>query len=57
MLDNIDMLFILKELYGSIIITQEVFEEFGKTVPDWINVREVETRFRKSPYSRGKNPE
>jgi len=29
-LDNIDMLFILKELYGSIIITQEVSEELEK---------------------------
>lgn len=41
MLDNIDMLFILKELYGSIIITQEVFEEFGKTVPDWIMLEKL----------------
>ena len=40
-LDNIDMLFILKELYGSIIITQEVSEEFGKTVPEWVDIREV----------------
>lgn len=40
-LDNIGMLEILKDLYGTIIITQEVSEEFGKTVPDWIEVREV----------------
>ena len=40
-LDNIDMLGILKDLYGSIIITKEVSEEFSKTIPDWIDVREV----------------
>jgi predicted nucleic acid-binding protein len=40
-LDNIGMLEILKDLYGTIIITQEVSEEFGKTVPEWIEVREV----------------
>ena len=39
-LDNIDMLGILKDLYGSIIITKEVSEEFSKTIPDWIDVRE-----------------
>jgi predicted nucleic acid-binding protein len=43
-LDNIDLLFILKELYGSIIITQEVSGEFGKTVPGWIDVREVKDK-------------
>ncbi|AZO94903.1 DUF3368 domain-containing protein [Halocella sp. SP3-1] len=43
-LDNIDMLFILKELYGSIIITQEVSEEFGKAVPKWIDIREVKDK-------------
>ena len=40
-LDNIDMLGILKDLYGTIIITKEVSEEFSKTIPDWIDVREV----------------
>lgn len=43
-LDNIDMLFILKELYDSIIITKEVSEEFGKAVPEWIEVRKVKDK-------------
>jgi predicted nucleic acid-binding protein len=38
------MLFILKELYGSIIITQEVSEEFGKAIPEWIDIREVKDK-------------
>lgn len=43
-LENIDMLFILKELYGEIIISREVSEEFGKAVPAWVNVREVKDK-------------
>ena len=43
-LDNIDTLFILKELYDSIIITKEVSEEFGKAAPGWIDVREVKDK-------------
>jgi len=35
------MLFILKELYGNIFITQEVLKEFEKPIPKWIKVREV----------------
>jgi len=40
-LDNIGMLDILKELYGKIIITQQVKDEFGKNVPEWIEVEDV----------------
>jgi len=40
-LDNIGMLDVLKELYGKVFITEEVLKEFGKTVPDWIEVRKV----------------
>ncbi|MGM0411158.1 MAG: DUF3368 domain-containing protein [Bacillota bacterium] len=38
-LDNIGMLDILEELYGKIFITNEVSEEFGKSIPDWIEVK------------------
>ena len=40
-LDNIGMVDVLKELYGKVSITEEVSKEFGKTVPDWIEVRKV----------------
>ncbi len=43
-LDNLEMLYILKELYGNIIITEEVLNEFGKEIPDWIKVVEVKNR-------------
>ena len=40
-LDNAGSLYILKELYGTINITEEVFHEFGKEVPEWIKVVKV----------------
>jgi len=40
-LDNIGMLFILKELYGKIYISREVADEFGKKTEDWIETRKV----------------
>jgi len=43
-LDNIGMLFILKKLYGKIYIAEEVFNEFGKSVEDWIAVRQVKDK-------------
>jgi predicted nucleic acid-binding protein len=43
-LDNIDMLYILKNLYGEISITEEVAGEFGKELPEWIKVNKVSDR-------------
>ena len=40
-LDNIGMLHILKELYGNIIITEEVAIEFGKELPPWVVIEKV----------------
>ena len=42
-LDNIGMLHILKELYGNIIITDEVAIEFGKELPPWVVKRKFWT--------------
>ena len=43
-LDNIGMMFILRELYGRIYITEEVFDEFGRSLADWIEIKEVSDR-------------
>ncbi|QTA81619.1 DUF3368 [Desulfonema limicola] len=43
-LDNIGMLFILKKLYGKIHIAEEVYNEFGKSVEDWVTVRQVKDK-------------
>jgi predicted nucleic acid-binding protein len=40
-LDNIDMIFILKALYGKIYLTEEVFHEFGKEVESWFEIQPV----------------
>ena len=40
-LSNIKLLSILKDLYQEIIITQEVKDEFGENLPDWIKVLRV----------------
>jgi len=38
---NIDKLNLLKDLYKEIIITQDVYVEFGGELPDWIIITEV----------------
>jgi predicted nucleic acid-binding protein len=43
-LDNIGMLSILKELYGNIRITEEVYQEFGKPLENWIKAEKVRNR-------------
>ncbi len=43
-LDNIDLLWILKELYGHILITEEVFYEYGKPLDKWIKTRKVKNK-------------
>ncbi len=40
-LDNIDMIYILKELYETITISKEVAEEYGKELPEWVSVKSV----------------
>lgn len=41
---NIEQLELLKEIYREIIITTEVYQEFGGLLPDWIIVTEVKNR-------------
>lgn len=41
-LNNIDLLNILKDLYDEVIITNEVKNEFGESLPNWINVVKVQ---------------
>lgn len=41
-LDRIDKLNLLKELFQQIVTTREVKEEFGKALPEWIQIVEVQ---------------
>jgi predicted nucleic acid-binding protein len=43
-LDNIDMLWVLKELYGEVLITEEVLAEFGKQAEKWMKTRKVKNK-------------
>src|SRR3989304_1491081 len=43
-LTNIDKLDILRDLYREVIITKDVYDEFGGTLPDWIMISEVKSR-------------
>jgi len=38
-LSNIGLLDILQKMYGQITICQEVAEEFGEELPNWIKIR------------------
>ena len=45
-LTKIDKLDLLKNLYQEIIITQDVYEEFGGSLPEWILIFEVKNKQR-----------
>lgn len=37
--DKIDELNLLQDVYGTLLTTPEVVEEFGKSLPDWIEIK------------------
>jgi len=47
-LDNIGLLHIVKDLYNEIIITTEVKNEFGDSLPDWIIVHDVKDKAKQA---------
>jgi predicted nucleic acid-binding protein len=40
-LDNAEVLNLLKNLYGQVVITPQILKEFNEPIPDWIVVRSV----------------
>lgn len=40
-LTNIEAINILKELYQEVFITEEILDEFGESVPEWIKIKKV----------------
>ena len=40
-LDNINHLWVLKELYSNIYTTDIIAKEFGKPLPEWVIIEEV----------------
>ena len=43
-LSKIEKLVLLKELYQEILITKDVYHEFGGSIPDWIIITEVKDK-------------
>lgn len=39
-LEKIQKLDLLKELFQEVVVTEKVFEEYGKKLPNWIHVHE-----------------
>jgi predicted nucleic acid-binding protein len=40
-LTNIDSLYLLEKVYGNVITTFEVAEEYGLTLPNWVEIKSV----------------
>ena len=51
-LSNIGLLNLLKDLYEEIIITQEVKEEFGNKLPDWIIILKVKNKAKQADIAK-----
>jgi len=45
-LSKINELDLLKEVYGQIVTTTEIANEFGETLPDWVEVLSVKDKLR-----------
>jgi len=43
-LEKIKMLYLLKELYGTILVSEEVAGEYGDKVAEWVKIRQVQDR-------------
>ena len=52
LLDKLDALIILQKLYGDVITTPEIANEFGKALPDWIEIRPVINKKLQDSYSK-----
>lgn len=50
-LQNIQELQLLQKLFGEIFITEEVKEEFGLDLPEWIEVNTVQNTSQKNALS------
>jgi predicted nucleic acid-binding protein len=44
LLDKIEELALLKKLFGEVIITSTIAEEFGSPLPDWILIKDAENK-------------
>jgi predicted nucleic acid-binding protein len=45
-LSKINELDLLRAVYGNVITTPEIEKEFGKTLPDWVIVKNIQDKFK-----------
>ncbi len=50
-LQNIQELPLLQKLFGEVFITQEVKEEFGGDLPEWIKIKKVQNKIQQNALS------
>ena len=50
-LENIRELPLLQKLFGEVYITQEVADEFGVDLPDWIKIKKVQNTIQQNALS------
>jgi predicted nucleic acid-binding protein len=51
LLDKIEALTVLHKLYENVITTEEIASEFGKMLPDWVEVRPVINKKLQETYA------
>ncbi len=44
LLSNIELLYILKDLFGEIVVTPQVKKKFNEKLPDWIKIIEAKNK-------------
>jgi predicted nucleic acid-binding protein len=49
-LDKIDALSILNDLFPTVITTSEIAAEFGKTLPEWVEIRSVKDKTKQLSF-------
>src|SRR3569833_2080926 len=50
LLDKIDALSILNNLFPNVVTTPEIANEFGKALPDWVEIRAVKDKTRQLSF-------
>jgi predicted nucleic acid-binding protein len=51
-LTNIGLLVVLAQLYGTVIVTQEIADEYREPLPDWIVVKKVKDTAKVRAYNK-----
>jgi len=53
LLDKIDALSILNDLFPNVVTTPEIAAEFGKQLPEWVEIRSVKDKSKQLSFTEG----